>query len=34
MHKNKKILLDKIAKGEWDEVIESELKSACEEFIK
>ncbi len=34
MHKNKKVLLDKIAKGEWDEVIESELKSACEEFIK
>lgn len=25
-HKSKKLLLDKIAKGEWDETIENELK--------
>ncbi|HPV70595.1 MAG TPA: F0F1 ATP synthase subunit alpha [Candidatus Magasanikbacteria bacterium] len=27
-------LLKKISQGEWDETIESELKEACEEFIK
>ncbi len=34
MGKTKRTLLDKIAKGEWDEKIEAELKSACEEFNK
>lgn len=34
MHKIKRPLLDKIAKGEWDEKIEKELKEACEEFTK
>lgn len=32
--KSKKVLLGKIAKGEWDEKIENDLKSACEEFKK
>ncbi len=32
--KFKKPLLDKIAKGGWDEAIEAELKEACEEFKK
>ncbi len=34
MGKAKRSLLDKIAKGEWDEKIETELKSACGEFNK
>lgn len=34
MSKAKKPLLDKIAKGEWDEKIEAELKEACGEFNK
>lgn len=34
MRKAKRPLLDKIAVGEWDEKIEAELKSACEEFKK
>ena len=34
MRKAKRPLLDKIAAGEWDEKIEAELKSACEEFKK
>lgn len=34
MHKTKKPILDKIAKGEWDEKIEGELKEACSEFVK
>ncbi|MFA5062028.1 MAG: F0F1 ATP synthase subunit alpha [Patescibacteria group bacterium] len=34
MNKYKKPLLEKIAKGEWDEKVEAELKSACEEFKK
>ena len=34
MSKSKRSLLDKIAAGEWDEKIETELKSACEEFNK
>jgi F-type H+-transporting ATPase subunit alpha len=32
MSKSKRSLLNKIAAGEWDEKIETELKSACEEF--
>jgi hypothetical protein len=34
MNKSKSTLLEKIAKGEWDENIEKELKSAIEEFKK
>ncbi len=34
VRRSKKLLLDKIAKGEWDEAIETELKEACEEFVK
>jgi len=34
MHKTKRPLLEKIAKGEWDEKIEKDLKEACEEFLK
>jgi len=34
MNKTKRALLDKLAKGEWDDKIEAELKSACEEFNK
>jgi len=34
MNKSKKALLDKIRKGEWDEKIEEELKSACDKFKK
>ncbi len=34
MSKSKRTLLDKIAKGEWDEKIETELKEACGEFNK
>ena len=34
MRKAKRPLLDKISTGEWDEKIEAELKSACEEFKK
>jgi len=34
MHKAKRPLLEKIAKGEWDEKIEKDLKEACEEFVK
>jgi len=32
MNKTHKHLLDKIAKGEWDEKIESELKTACVDY--
>jgi len=32
--KSKKVLLEKITKGEWDEKIEENLKSVCEEFNK
>ena len=32
--KSKKVLLEKIAKGEWDEKIEAGLKETCEEFKK
>ena len=34
MNKSKRTLLDKIAAGEWDEKIETDLKSACGEFNK
>jgi F-type H+-transporting ATPase subunit alpha len=34
MNKSKRSLLDKIASGEWDEKIETELKAACSEFNK
>lgn len=34
MHKTKKTLLDKLAKGEWDENVENELKEACGEFVR
>jgi len=34
MHKTKKSLLDKIAKGEWDDDVEKDLKEACSEFNK
>ncbi|MEK7680610.1 MAG: F0F1 ATP synthase subunit alpha [Patescibacteria group bacterium] len=34
MRKGKRQLLNKISAGEWDEKIEAELKSACEEFKK
>lgn len=34
MNKTRRSLLDKIAKSEWDEKIEADLKSACEEFVK
>jgi F-type H+/Na+-transporting ATPase subunit alpha len=34
MNKSKRSLLDKIAAGEWDEKIETELKSSCGEFKK
>lgn len=34
MKKSKAKLLEKIAKGEWDEKVEEELKKACEEFKK
>jgi len=34
MHKTKKSLLDKIAKGDWEESTEKELKDACSEFVK
>lgn len=34
MNKSKRSLLDKIAAGEWDEKIETELKSACSEYNK
>ncbi|MFH1292094.1 MAG: F0F1 ATP synthase subunit alpha [bacterium] len=33
-NKSKSLLLDKIGRGEWDDKIEDELKSACEEFVK
>ncbi len=32
MNKTKRVLLDDIAKGEWTEEIEADLKSACSEF--
>ena len=34
MTKSKGKLLEKISSGEWDEKVETELKSACEEFKK
>lgn len=34
MNKTKRALLDKIAANEWDDEVESGLKSACEEFKK
>lgn len=34
IHNTKKILLEKITKGEWNEKIEQELKEAIEEFKK
>ncbi|HSR88982.1 MAG TPA: F0F1 ATP synthase subunit alpha [Candidatus Udaeobacter sp.] len=34
MGKSKRALLDKIAAGEWDEKIETELKAACAEYNK
>ena len=34
MNKSKRVLLDKLAKGDWDDAVESELKSACSEFKK
>jgi len=34
MNRSKKKLLDQLAKGEWDDKVEAELKSACEEFKK
>jgi F-type H+-transporting ATPase subunit alpha len=34
MNKSKRVLLDKLAKGDWDDVVEGELKSACSEFKK
>jgi len=34
MNKTKRPLLDKLAKGEWDEKIEGELKEACVEYVK
>jgi len=33
-NKSKRALLDKLAKGDWDDAVESELKSACSEFKK
>jgi F0F1-type ATP synthase alpha subunit len=32
INKTKRKLLDQIVGGEWDEKVEGELKSACEEF--
>ncbi len=34
MNRSKKKLLDILTKGDWDDKIETELKSACEEFVK
>jgi F-type H+/Na+-transporting ATPase subunit alpha len=34
MRSSKASLLEKIAKGEWDDKVEGDLKSACEEFSK
>jgi len=34
LQREKKELLGVIAKGEWDEKIENELKKTCEEFVK
>jgi len=34
MNKTKSVLLEKIAKGEWDDKIEAELKEAIEQFKK
>ena len=34
MNKTKTNLLEKIGKGQWDEKIEKELNSACDEFVK
>ncbi|MFA7653624.1 MAG: F0F1 ATP synthase subunit alpha [Candidatus Magasanikbacteria bacterium] len=33
-NRSKSALLSKIAKADWDEKIEAELKGACEEFVK
>jgi len=33
-NKSKRVLLDKLAKGDWDDAVESELKSSCGEFKK
>lgn len=34
MNKSKRVLLDKLAKGGWDDTVEGELRSACTEFKK
>ncbi|MFA6427369.1 MAG: F0F1 ATP synthase subunit alpha [Candidatus Magasanikbacteria bacterium] len=34
VRKSKKVLLEKLAKGEWDEKVEGEMKDACAEFKK
>ena len=34
MNKAKRALLDKLAKGDWDDTVEGELKEACKEFKK
>ena len=34
VNRSKRALLEKLAKGDWDEMVEKELKEACEEFIK
>ncbi|MFZ2189723.1 MAG: F0F1 ATP synthase subunit alpha [Candidatus Magasanikiibacteriota bacterium] len=34
MNKSKRTLLDKLAKGDWDDSVESELKEACNEFSR
>jgi F0F1-type ATP synthase alpha subunit len=34
MNRSKRPLLDKLAKGEWDENVENDLKDACTEFVK
>lgn len=34
MNRSKRALLDKLAKGDWEDSVESELKDACNEFNK
>ncbi|MDD2757860.1 MAG: F0F1 ATP synthase subunit alpha [Patescibacteria group bacterium] len=34
MNRSKSVLLEKIGGGNWDEAVEKDLKSACEEFAK
>ena len=34
MNKTKRVLLDKLAKGDWDDAVENELKEACGEFVR